>query len=123
MDVPQPFVEHDQADGAGLEEGVEEGQVRLDPVEVLAPAGQAHDHGAAVGAGDGEDAEAAVEDRPVAVYDGHPDPPVPQGAAAFRQLLGRAGAARAGGGEQDVGRAGEHRFGRVSEELLGAGPQ
>ena len=122
VDVSQLLVEHDQADGAGLEEGVEEGQVGLDPIEFVAAARQGHDHRTAPGAGHGEDPETAVEDRAVQVPCRQSAAPVPQGAAPLRQpdrsVRGALGRIR----EEDAGGFGQHRRGVVPEEVLRAGP-
>ncbi|GAA3116172.1 hypothetical protein GCM10020254_73650 [Streptomyces goshikiensis] len=121
VDVAQLLVEHDQADGAGLEERVEEGQVGLHPVELVGAAREAHDDAAAVGTDDGEDAETAVEDGAVAVQGGQAYPPVAQGPGALGEVLGGGGGAGGRAGEEGGRGPGQHRAGLVAEEALRAG--
>ncbi len=117
VDVAQVLVEHDEADRTGLEERVEEDEVRLDPVELVAPAGQPHDDGVACRPGHGEHPEPAVEDPGRAVPGGHPHPPVAQAQSAFHQLGGPAGGSRGGFGEEGRSRPGQDLLGRVAEQM------
>ncbi len=121
VDVPQVLVDHDQADGAGLEEGVEEGEVGLDAVEFVTAARQDHHHRGA-GSGHGEGPEAAVEGRAVTVPGRQPAPPVALRTALFRQPGARCGRATGGIGEEEGAGPGEYGAGLVPEEVTGAGP-
>ena len=121
VEVAQILVEDDQADGAGREERVEEGEVGLHPVQFVAAAGQHHDDRTLFDAGHREDPEPAVEVRPVPVPGEQPAAPVALGPPPRGHTGAGAGLVFGGVGEEYGAGLRQHIRGLVAEEVVRAG--
>ncbi len=122
VEVAQVFVEHDQADGTGLEEGVEEGEVGLDPVQLVAPARQDHDDRMLGDAGHREDPEPAAEDRTVPMPGGQATTPVALGPASLGHTGAGVRTVPGSGGEEESTGLREGLRGPVAEKILRTRP-